>query len=52
MSVAEAVCKCIDMTDLSAKVSCSEAQYEGSYDKAVRRCPHVSNVRVHGASWG
>ena len=45
-SVIKAVCKCIDVSDINAKVSCSEAQCEGPYDKAVRRCPNVCNVRV------
>ena len=31
--VIKAVCKCIDVSDISARVSCSEAQCEGAYDK-------------------
>ena len=50
--VIKAVCKCIDVSDLNAKASCSEAQCEGAYDKAVRRCHDVSNVEVLGAAWG
>ena len=52
VSVIKAMCKCIDVSDLSARVSCSEAQCEGAYDKAVRRCHDVSNVRVLDAAWG
>ena len=29
----KAVCTCIGLSDLSAKVSCSEALCEGAYDK-------------------
>ena len=50
--VIKAVRKCIDVSDFSAKVICSEAQCEGAYDKAVRRCPDVSNMRVLGAARG
>ena len=32
VSVVKAVCKCIDVSGLSAKVSCSEAQCEGAND--------------------
>ena len=46
------VCKCIDVSDINARVSSSEAQCEGAYDKAVRRCHDVSNVRVLGAACG
>ena len=52
VTVIKAVCKCIDVSELSAKVSCRESQCEGAYDKAVRRCPDVSNVRVLDAAWG
>ena len=31
--VIKAVCKCIGVGDLTAKVSCSEAQCEGAYEK-------------------
>ena len=48
----KAVCKCIDLSETSVRVSCSEAQCEGAYDKAVRRCHDVSNARVHDAAWG
>ena len=48
----KSLCKCTDVSELSARVSCSEAQCEGAYDKAVRRCPDVSNVRVLDAAWG
>ena len=37
--VIKAVCKCIDVGDLSAKVSCSEAQCEGAYDKGSAQLP-------------
>ena len=50
--VIKAVCKCIDVCDISARESCSEAQREGAYDKAVRRRHDVSNLRVHDAAWG
>ena len=48
----KAVCKCTDVSDISASVSCSEAQCEGAYDKAVRRCHDVSIVRVPDAAFG
>ena len=50
--VIKAVCKCTDVSDISASVSCSEAQCEGAYDKAVRRCHDVSIVRVPDAAFG
>ena len=31
--VIKAVCKCIDVSDINARVRCSEAQYEGATDK-------------------
>ena len=37
--VIKAVCKCIDVSDLNAKVSCSEAQCEGAYDKGSAEVP-------------
>ena len=37
--VIKAVCKCIDVSDFSAKVSCSEAQCEGAYDKGSAQVP-------------
>ena len=37
--VIKAVCKCIDVSELSAKVSCSEAQCEGAYDKGSAQVP-------------
>ena len=37
--VIRAVCKCIDVGDLNAKVSCSEAQREGAYDKGSAQAP-------------
>ena len=37
--VIKAVCKCIDVSDLNAKVSCSEAQCEGAYDKGSAQVP-------------
>ena len=39
VSVIKAVCKCIDVSDISAKVSCSKAQYEGAYDKGSAQVP-------------
>ena len=50
--VIKAVCKCIGVSEKSARVSCSEAQCEGAYDKAVRRCSKVSNVRVLDSARG
>ena len=50
--VIKAVCKCIDVSDINARVSCSEAQGKVLMIKAVRRCPDVSNVRVLDAVWG
>ena len=44
--VIKAVCMRIDVSDINAKVSCSEAQCEGAYGEAVRRCPDVSNEMV------
>ena len=35
----KAVCKRIDVSDISAKVSCSEAQCEGAYDKGIAQVP-------------
>ena len=37
--VIKAVCKCIDVSDKSARVSCSEAQCEGAFDKGSRQVP-------------
>ena len=37
--VIKAVRKCIDLSDLNAKVSCSEAQCEGAYDKGTAQAP-------------
>ena len=37
--VIKAVCKCIDVSDLSAKVRCTEAQCEGAYDKGSAQVP-------------
>ena len=37
--VIKAVCKCIVVSQLSAKVSCSEAQCEGAYDKGSAQVP-------------
>ena len=51
-SAIKAVFKCVDVSELSAKVSCSETQCEGAYDKAVRRGPVVSNVKVLDLVWG
>ena len=49
--VRTAVCRCIDVSELSARVSFSEAQCEGAYDKAVRRRPDVGNERILDAAW-
>ena len=37
--VIKAVCKCIDVIDINARVSCSEAQCEGAYDKGSAQAP-------------
>ena len=37
--VGKAVCKCFGVSDLNAKVSCSEAQCEGAYDKGSAQVP-------------
>ena len=39
VSVIKAVCKCIDLSDLNARVSCSEAQSEGAYDNGSAQVP-------------
>ena len=39
VSVIKAVCMCIDVGELSAKVRCSEAQCEGAYDKGSAQVP-------------
>ena len=51
-SVIKPVNKCIDVSDINARVICSEAQREGAYDKAVRRFSDVCNVRVLDAVRG
>jgi hypothetical protein len=37
--VIKPVCTCIDVRDLSAKVSCGEAQCDGAYDKGSAQVP-------------
>ena len=37
--VNKAVCKCIDLSDINARVSCSEAQREGAYGKSSVQVP-------------
>ena len=37
--VIKAVCKCIDVIDKNARVSCSEAQCEGAYDIGSAQVP-------------
>ena len=37
--VIKAVCKCIGVSDISARVSCIEALCEGAYDKASAQLP-------------
>ena len=37
--VIKAVCKCIDVSDISARVSFSEAQCEGAYDNGSAQAP-------------
>ena len=38
-SAIKAVCKCIDVSDINARVSCSETQCEGAYDKGSAQAP-------------
>ena len=35
----KAVCKCIDVGDINARVRCSEAQCEGAYDNDSAQVP-------------
>ena len=35
----KAVCKCIGVSEINARVSCSEAQCEGAYDKDSAQAP-------------
>ena len=51
-SVMKAVCKCINVSDISARDSCSEARRKGAYDKVVRRCQDVGNVWLLDAARG
>ena len=37
--VIKAVCKCIDVSVINARVRCSERQYEGAYDKGSAQAP-------------
>ena len=37
--VKKAVCKCVDVSDINARVRCSEAQCEGAYDKGSAQVP-------------
>ena len=37
--VIKTVCECIDVGDISARVSCSEVQSEGAYDKGIAQVP-------------
>ena len=39
VSVVLAVSKCINLSDLSASVSCGETQCEGPYDKGSAQVP-------------
>ena len=39
VTVIKAVCKCIDVSDINARVSGSEAQCEGAYDKGSAQVP-------------
>ena len=38
-SVIEAVCKCVDVSDINARVSFSKAQCKGAYDKGSAQAP-------------
>ena len=37
--VIKAVCKCIDVSEINARLSCSGAQCEGAYDKGSAQAP-------------
>ena len=37
--VIKTVCKCIAVGDLNAKISCSDAQREGAFDKGTAQVP-------------
>ena len=37
--VIKAVCKCIGVSDVNARVSCSESQCEGAYDIGTVQVP-------------
>ena len=37
--VIKAVCKCIDVSDINVRVSCSEAQCQGAYVKDSAQAP-------------
>ena len=50
--VIKAECKCIDVSDIHARVRCSEASVNVLMIMAVRRRHDVSNVRVLDAAWG
>ena len=39
VSVIKALRKCINVTELSARISCSEAQCEGAFDKGSAQVP-------------
>ena len=52
VSVIKAVCKCIGVSDINARVRCSEASLNVLMVKAVRRRHDVSNVRALDAAWG
>ena len=39
VSVIRAVCKCIDVSDINARVNCSLAQCKGAYDKGSAQAP-------------
>ena len=35
----KAVCMCIDVSEINVRVSCSQAQCEGAYDKGTAQAP-------------
>ena len=37
--VIKAVCKCVEVSELNARVRCSEAQFEGDCDKGSAQVP-------------
>ena len=51
VSVIKAACKCIGVSEISAKVA-ARRSVKVLMIKAVRKCPDVSNVGAFGAARG